>query len=117
MMKATFLLISFLFLLLACNDQQQNVKALQSQIDSLQQQIEKSYKPGFGEFIHSFWEFTAAKTGLLYHIVRYYINGHFGYFEDIFQSMLCRIIFQSSGRWKNNDRGIRTEKIKKTERA
>jgi len=44
---------SFCLLLLSCTDQQQNVKTLQSQIDSLQQQLEKSYKPGFGEFMSS----------------------------------------------------------------
>ena len=53
MIKVIIPIVLFSFLLLACNDQQQHVKALQSQIDSLELKIEKSYKPGFGEFMSS----------------------------------------------------------------
>ena len=52
-MKIGFTFIFLSTLIIACDDQQQTVKKFQSRIDSLQQQIDKSYKPGFGEFMGS----------------------------------------------------------------
>ena len=52
-MKIGFTFIFLSTLIIACDDQQQTVKQFQSRIDSLQQQIDKSYKPGFGEFMSS----------------------------------------------------------------
>lgn len=52
-MKIGFTFIFLSTLIIACDDQQQTVRQLQSRIDSLQQQIDKSYKPGFGEFMGS----------------------------------------------------------------
>jgi len=52
-MKIGFTFIFLSTLIIACDDQQQTVRQLQSRIDSLQQQIDKSYKPGFGEFMSS----------------------------------------------------------------
>jgi len=52
-MKVGFTFIFLSTLIIACDDQQQTVKQFQSRIDSLQQQIDKSYKPGFGEFMSS----------------------------------------------------------------
>jgi len=52
-MKIGFTFIFLSTLIIACDDQQQTVKQFQSRIDSLQQQIDKSYKPGFGEFMGS----------------------------------------------------------------
>jgi len=52
-MKIGFTFIFLSTLIIACDNQQQTVRQLQSRIDSLQQQIDKSYKPGFGEFMGS----------------------------------------------------------------
>ena len=52
-MKIGFTFIFLSTLIIACDDQHQTVRQLQSRIDSLQQQIDKSYKPGFGEFMGS----------------------------------------------------------------
>ena len=52
-MKIGFTFIFLSTLIIACDNQQQTVRQLQSRIDSLQQQIGKSYKPGFGEFMGS----------------------------------------------------------------
>ena len=52
-MKIGFTFIFLSTLIIACDNQQQTVRQLQSRIDSLQQQIDKSYKPGFGEFMSS----------------------------------------------------------------
>ena len=50
-MKIAFIIVSLALSVIACNDQQQPTAHLQSQIDSLQQQLDKTYKPGFGEFM------------------------------------------------------------------
>lgn len=42
-----------LFLLTACTQENSSEKALQSQIDSLQIQLDNAYKPGFGDFMGS----------------------------------------------------------------
>ncbi len=52
-MKIIISSLLLLSLLIACNDQQQTVKLLQAKVDSLQQQPDKSYKPGLGEFMSS----------------------------------------------------------------
>src|SRR5438128_1393337 len=52
-MKTGILFISISILAIACNDQQKTMQSLQSKIDSLQQQLSKSYKPGLGEFMSS----------------------------------------------------------------
>ncbi|HVT85738.1 MAG TPA: hypothetical protein VHD35_11080 [Chitinophagaceae bacterium] len=39
------------FLLFSCGNETTNVKKLQSRIDSLEQKIKDSYKPGLGEFM------------------------------------------------------------------
>ncbi len=50
-MKPDFPFILFFFLLVSCNETVKNTQSLQSQIDSLQQKLDKSYKPGLGEFM------------------------------------------------------------------
>jgi hypothetical protein len=45
------LLIILTFQLLACNQQADNTKVLQNRVDSLEQKIAGTYKPGFGEFM------------------------------------------------------------------
>lgn len=45
---------AFIFLMvimIACNQRSPEVKALESKIDSLQEELNKTYKPGFGEFM------------------------------------------------------------------
>ena len=37
--------------ILSCNHQNEKTQLLQSRIDSLQQQVDDAYKPGFGEFM------------------------------------------------------------------
>jgi hypothetical protein len=51
-MRAFFLLPIFLSLI-ACNQQPDNSKILQSRIDSLEKKLATAYKPGFGEFMSS----------------------------------------------------------------
>lgn len=51
-MRITYLITCLLFILVSCN-QQPNTQNLQSQIDSLKSRINKTYKPGFGEFMSS----------------------------------------------------------------
>lgn len=51
-MKLLFFLSS-LIVLTACNQATDNSKTLQAQIDSLQNKLDNSYKPGFGEFMSS----------------------------------------------------------------
>lgn len=50
-MKVVLLFISLSILFAACNDQQRTIGQLHSKIDSLEQQVNKSYKPGLGEFM------------------------------------------------------------------
>ncbi len=45
------LLLATIMLFWACNGAGSNTQSLQKQIDSLQAQINKTYKPGFGEFM------------------------------------------------------------------
>ncbi len=45
----TTVLLSFLFF--SCNNDSSGIKKLQSRIDSLEQIVNNSYKPGFGEFM------------------------------------------------------------------
>jgi len=47
------IIVSLLFLIILIGCQQANNKAMQTQIDSLQLQLKKTYKPGFGEFMSS----------------------------------------------------------------
>lgn len=49
-MKYIIYLLS-IFVLLACNNEDSKVRFLQKQVDSLKNQLAKSYKPGFGEFM------------------------------------------------------------------
>ncbi|MBO9202611.1 MULTISPECIES: hypothetical protein [Niastella] len=51
-MKSLFFPLS-LIILAACNHPKNDVKQLQEQIDSLQNKLDNSYKPGFGEFMSS----------------------------------------------------------------
>ncbi len=51
-MKHLFIHI-ILFTLLSCNQQTDNTVILQHHIDSLQNKLNNSYKPGFGEFMSS----------------------------------------------------------------
>lgn len=44
-------LIIITFGLFACNQQRDNTKVLQNRIDSLEQKLADTYKPGFGEFM------------------------------------------------------------------
>ena len=46
-----FMLFMFAFMLLACNQSASNYQSLQKKIDSLQSKIDRSYKPGLGEFM------------------------------------------------------------------
>jgi hypothetical protein len=52
-MKILFRPFLALFLLTACTQENNIEKALQSQIDSLQIQLDNAYKPGFGDFMGS----------------------------------------------------------------
>jgi hypothetical protein len=45
------LLIILTFALFACNQQADNTKILQIRIDSLENKLADTYKPGFGEFM------------------------------------------------------------------
>jgi hypothetical protein len=45
------LVILFLFILMSCNQQSNQESQLRSKIDSLQSQLDKTYKPGLGEFM------------------------------------------------------------------
>jgi hypothetical protein len=45
------MLIVMLFMFIACNQPGSNTQQLQTEIDSLQKQIDNTYKPGFGEFM------------------------------------------------------------------
>ena len=47
------LFIILIFGLIACNQQPGNTKVLQNRIDSLENKIDDTYKPGFGEFMSS----------------------------------------------------------------
>ena len=49
-MKNLFLFL-FIFTFFACNNPTNNTQALQRRIDSLQTKLDKSYKPGLGEFM------------------------------------------------------------------
>ena len=46
-----YLMLLPVLCILACDQQNSRVKQLQSKIDSLQQQLDKTYKPGLGEFM------------------------------------------------------------------
>lgn len=48
-----FMVLSALVFLAACSQQRNNSQQLQAQIDSLQHKLDKTYKPGFGEFMSS----------------------------------------------------------------
>lgn len=53
-MKMKFILISVLVLILAsCNNKADNTTELQRRIESLENKLKESYKPGFGEFMSS----------------------------------------------------------------
>ncbi len=52
-MKFLFTVFLALFLLTACTKENKREQALQSQIDSLQIQLDNAYKPGFGDFMGS----------------------------------------------------------------
>lgn len=53
-MKMKFILISVLVLILAaCNNKADNTIELQKRIESLENKLKESYKPGFGEFMSS----------------------------------------------------------------
>lgn len=45
------LLVTLLFGLFACNQETENTKVLQNRIDSLENKLADTYKPGFGEFM------------------------------------------------------------------
>lgn len=47
------MVLTALFFLAACSQQGNNSQQLQAQIDSLQHKLDKTYKPGFGEFMSS----------------------------------------------------------------
>jgi hypothetical protein len=47
----TFSFFLFLFFLFSCNQQNDETKKLAARIDSLQQALADTYKPGFGEFM------------------------------------------------------------------
>jgi len=51
-MRSFFLLIIILSFI-ACKQQADNTKSLQSRIDSLEKKLATTYKPGFGEFMSS----------------------------------------------------------------
>ncbi|BDU26314.1 lipoprotein [Flavobacterium sp. GSB-24] len=50
-MKKYITLILLLLIVTSCNHQQDKTKILQTQIDSLEIKLSKTYKPGFGEFM------------------------------------------------------------------
>jgi len=45
------ILLSILCIFIACNQQTKEPRQMQSEIDSLQKQLDKTYKPGLGEFM------------------------------------------------------------------
>jgi hypothetical protein len=45
------LAIPLFFVIVSCNQQSENASQMQSRIDSLQEQLDKTYKPGLGEFM------------------------------------------------------------------
>jgi hypothetical protein len=47
----TLLFISFFFFIIGCNQSNSHEQELQNKIDSLQQQLNDTYKPGLGEFM------------------------------------------------------------------
>lgn len=49
-MKAILFAV-FLFILVSCNEPGDHLQAMQAKIDSLEQQLTNTYKPGFGEFM------------------------------------------------------------------
>jgi hypothetical protein len=44
-------IVPFAWILIACNQQNKDVQQMQSKIDSLQRQLDRTYKPGLGEFM------------------------------------------------------------------
>lgn len=50
-MKKASLILSLLFTLLACNQSADRTKKLQDTVDSLQKELQQTYKPGLGEFM------------------------------------------------------------------
>ena len=50
-MMRIFLIALFSISLFACNQQTDNTRVLQNRIDSLEQKLADTYKPGFGEFM------------------------------------------------------------------
>lgn len=50
-MKKNILVIAIVFFLFSCGNESASVKKLQSRIDSLEQKVNDSYKPGLGEFM------------------------------------------------------------------
>lgn len=57
--------IACVMLMNACQDESGKVKALQSQVDSLEKQLADTYKPGFGEFM----------SGILVHHAKLWFAG------------------------------------------
>lgn len=47
----TFALVCLSLLIFSCNSKANNTQQLQTQIDSLQKKLNKTYKPGLGEFM------------------------------------------------------------------
>ena len=43
--------VTILFLCIGCNQPDDNIMDMQNEIDSLQKQLDETYKPGFGEFM------------------------------------------------------------------
>src|SRR5258705_9686970 len=52
-MKITFYLFAIMIVASACKQQTESTRALQTRIDSLEQKLAHTYKPGFGEFMSS----------------------------------------------------------------
>lgn len=50
-MKKLVIICSFALLIISCNQNSDSTQQLQTQIDSLQSQINNAYKPGLGEFM------------------------------------------------------------------
>ncbi|HRH61072.1 MAG TPA: hypothetical protein PL045_10910 [Chitinophagaceae bacterium] len=48
-----FFLLSISLLLFSCNNQSNTIAALQLKVDSLQKELQHTYKPGLGEFMSS----------------------------------------------------------------
>lgn len=51
--KYFIILLPILCILIACNEKTKEVQPMQLKIDSLQKQLDKTYKPGLGEFMTS----------------------------------------------------------------